>query len=516
MSVLPIVERELRVATRKKMTFVIRCGLPILILGLALPVYIYANAYRANAALPAATLSLLVFNGLSICVFIIGLMATLFLVSDCLSEERREGTLGLLFLTDLKGYDVVLGKLMGVGLNTLYGTLAIFPIMSLCLLFGGVTGEEFWRMTVALVNALFFSISAGIWVSARHRHWHRALASTLLVLALFYGLLPFTEIAVTNAGLPIVFGGLFLASPWEPLHFSHDATYGSNPGGYWLSLFLSNLIGWFFLALASRQLPRSLENKPHVQSASRLRMFLQGDKPGAKRQRQNRLLEINPVLWLLEDSPWLRATIWTLAAIGVAAMILVTPLAIKFAGFAPYIVSFPIYFLLKVLFAVQVCRFFSEARRNGWLELMCCTPLSTEQMIQGQWLALKRVFFWPVVLLFLTNVGVATLLIQTRQDGSQYGMIHLVGSALDFIALGWFGMSLALSSKRPGAAAGLTILLVLVLPMLVYCVPNLIFNIFFIATGSAKLAHTFRQLAAGERAPLVAVAKEDTVATIKT
>ena len=31
--------------------------------------------------------------------------------ADCLSVEKREGTLGLLFLTDLKGYDVVLGKL---------------------------------------------------------------------------------------------------------------------------------------------------------------------------------------------------------------------------------------------------------------------------------------------------------------------------------------------------------------------------------------------------------------------
>ena len=31
--------------------------------------------------------------------------------ADSLSVERREGTLGLLFLTDLKGYDVLLGNL---------------------------------------------------------------------------------------------------------------------------------------------------------------------------------------------------------------------------------------------------------------------------------------------------------------------------------------------------------------------------------------------------------------------
>ena len=32
------------------------------------------------------------------------------LAADCRGEEKREGTLGLLFLTDLQGYDVVLGK----------------------------------------------------------------------------------------------------------------------------------------------------------------------------------------------------------------------------------------------------------------------------------------------------------------------------------------------------------------------------------------------------------------------
>src|SRR5256885_5281345 len=42
------------------------------------------------------------------------------LTADCLSEEKREGTLGLLFLTDLKGYDVVFGKLAATSVNSIY------------------------------------------------------------------------------------------------------------------------------------------------------------------------------------------------------------------------------------------------------------------------------------------------------------------------------------------------------------------------------------------------------------
>ena len=83
------------------------------------------------------------------------------LTADCLSEEKREGTLGLLFLTDLKGYDVVLGKLAATSLNSFYGVLAVVPMLALPLLLGGVTPGEFWRMALVALNTLFFSLARG-------------------------------------------------------------------------------------------------------------------------------------------------------------------------------------------------------------------------------------------------------------------------------------------------------------------------------------------------------------------
>src|SRR5260370_3617695 len=53
------------------------------------------------------------------------LLAGIFLTADCLSEEKREGTLGLLFLADLKSYDVVLGKLIATSTHSVYGLLAV-------------------------------------------------------------------------------------------------------------------------------------------------------------------------------------------------------------------------------------------------------------------------------------------------------------------------------------------------------------------------------------------------------
>src|SRR5436190_9691760 len=66
------------------------------------------------------------------------LLSGLFLTADCLSEEKREGTIGLLFLTDLRGYDVVGGKFISQSLRAFYGLLAIFPVLAMIMLMGGV------------------------------------------------------------------------------------------------------------------------------------------------------------------------------------------------------------------------------------------------------------------------------------------------------------------------------------------------------------------------------------------
>src|SRR5688572_27689924 len=70
------------------------------------------------------------------------MVAGIHATADCVSEEKREGTLGLLFLTDLKGYDVILGKLSATSLGAIYAMLAILPMISLGLLMGGVTLKE--------------------------------------------------------------------------------------------------------------------------------------------------------------------------------------------------------------------------------------------------------------------------------------------------------------------------------------------------------------------------------------
>jgi len=99
---LPIVGRELRIRARWRSTYVMRTGVAVLSIAAAI-VMTMGAVFAGPRAAGHWMLLILAWFAFVFCV-IDGFRST----ADSLSEEKREGTLGLLFLTDLKGYDVVL------------------------------------------------------------------------------------------------------------------------------------------------------------------------------------------------------------------------------------------------------------------------------------------------------------------------------------------------------------------------------------------------------------------------
>ena len=139
---------------------------------------------------------------------------------------------------------------------------------------------------------------------------------------------------------------------------------------FWLSLGVSHLLGWVFLGCAAWSLPHFVEP---VAEAGFWRRLLAGELLAGKSRRRRALLEINPVWWLVDDSRRLRWTAWGLAITG-GTVLLTFGRAGPMASFLTTYMAWPFYFLLKVFLAIQACRFFSEARRTGSLELLRATP----------------------------------------------------------------------------------------------------------------------------------------------
>ena len=129
---LPIIERELRVAAHQPRTWWRR----ILTMGAALALF----AFLLLAMGQGGGLSMVgrrMFAVLGVFGTVYALLAGPFATADCLSRERREGTLGLLFLTDLRSYDVVLGKMAAASLHLVLDLVAALPVVAMPVLMGG-------------------------------------------------------------------------------------------------------------------------------------------------------------------------------------------------------------------------------------------------------------------------------------------------------------------------------------------------------------------------------------------
>src|SRR5206468_2120380 len=122
MTFLPVVDRELRIAARRRQTYWTRFFAALSTLALGAWIWGWLAAEQA-----ASDRGLILFQTVSGLAFVYCLLGGIGITADCLSQEKREGTLGLLFLTDLKGYDVVLGKLSATSLNALYRLFSVFP-----------------------------------------------------------------------------------------------------------------------------------------------------------------------------------------------------------------------------------------------------------------------------------------------------------------------------------------------------------------------------------------------------
>src|SRR5262245_27888254 len=128
MTLFPVVERELRVASRRGWTYwgrTMAAGV-----GIAIGAWFFVLERRGAPMAFGRAL----FDCIAFFAFVYALLTGITYSSDSVSVEKREGTLGLLFLTDLRGHDVVLGKLAASSLNVFFRLLAVLPVLAGCLL----------------------------------------------------------------------------------------------------------------------------------------------------------------------------------------------------------------------------------------------------------------------------------------------------------------------------------------------------------------------------------------------
>jgi ABC-type transport system involved in multi-copper enzyme maturation permease subunit len=288
----PIVERELRLLSRRPSTYRIRA---LTALGATLIGFGVAFTSVSTGG-TAALLGRNLFTSMTVLAFVAAVMTGPVLTADCLSEEKRKGTLGLLFLAGLKGYQVVAGKLVALSLPAVYCLVAVFPIMGFSFFVGGVTGGEFARVALVLTETLLFSLASAMAISAVSREGMRALGgSAILVLFVIVGL-PGLALWWSSAGYAA--DRLALPSPLLGLQHSEAAVYDKSAAQFWWAFSANLALSCILLTVASLCVPYSWSNRP-VRAPRRAwfkRPFTRSPANSAASARQRRLLDDDPLV----------------------------------------------------------------------------------------------------------------------------------------------------------------------------------------------------------------------------
>ena len=407
MTFLPVVDRELRTASRQRATHHMRLIAAILALVIWFMLSVFGHMTSPQRAQA-------VFGTIGVLSLGFALLAGAFLTADCLSEERREGTLGLLFLTDLKGHDVVLGKLASTSLNSIYGLLAVVPVLAIPLLMGGVTSGEFVRTTLVLLVTLFLSLSTGMFVSAVSHDSRVAFLRTLLIIVVLSGVLPLVWWALGFFLRARQFDFLLWPSPGYALRCAGDSFFStrSGAGEFWVSLLVIGFLGIFFLAIASALLPRVWQQMPDENNK-----LTKSTATSSKRRNElSSGLESRPYFWFaLRDDRMGRWATWIIGMAVLFWFVLYLRSASSSPGGAPFALLFLIAFVLHVFFKcmliAEATRRLSEGRQNGALELLLVTPLKPQEIIQGEKAAVARLFRRPKLMLIVMNLLLIGLMI---------------------------------------------------------------------------------------------------------
>ena len=480
MTFLPIVEREMRVAARRRGTY----GTRMLIAGLA--ALAFGVCYLASLVDPSISFVKTLFWGLSGLCLGYCLAAGRLMTADCLSREKREGTLGLLFLTDLKGFDVVFGKMAATSLDGFYGLMAVFPILALPLLAGGMTGGEFWRMVLVLVNTFLFSAAIGLFVSAVSRDEQRVKGANLALL-------------LCLAGVPPAFGGALqgvVPGFKAPAQFYYSCpvfsfwkcaavNYRISPAEFGWSVAATFSLTLVCLLAACLIAPRSWRDKAvsarslRKKGERRRRWWRDGQTKSAAAFRRL-LLDRNAYFWLAAR-PYVKAWhVW--GAMGLLASLwVVTTLNVNnIEQEANVVFALLLSVLLKLWIAVEAARQLAQDKKSGAFEVLLSTPLTVQEILRGQRLALRRQFLKPLMVAVMMAV-LAVLSIVHTPDAVQIRWVWAVCIFLlvaDAIALSWVGMLAGLTAKSYGRATLKTAATILVLAWILYGCAELAAHLF--------------------------------------
>lgn len=470
MTFLPVVERELRAESRRPFNYWLRViGAGALTVAAALVllpavsgtsfgmrggmVWNAASGFRVPGQNPFGAVGQELFGYLNATIFVAMWLLVPLLTADAISREKREGTLGLLFLTPLTSRGIVVGKCLAHALRALTLYFTMLPVLLMPLMLGGVTANDAIMAAMLNLGALLLALSAGLLASAWTRDWLKSVA-VAVSLSLFFAVLfmvaegvvvesvtavpvappagggtgfamsvpirssgrhgegalsSLRELFALNTNIPSDRQRLMMVgtgSMWvNSLSVWNDiwSSYPPSVHRAWMVqsgclLIACGLVLAFALMMAGRSVEHGWRESPPSPQRQRVNEVL--SRPvvshGFLRQRMRRALERNPIGWLQQYSWNARLTKW-----GWCGFIILGELIFATSWRDAWDAQYWMAVLILLGISFSAAGSFHRERETGAFELLLVTPLKPRQIIRGRLAGIRLQYLPAFVTLLL-------------------------------------------------------------------------------------------------------------------
>jgi len=424
MIVLPVIQRELAASARQTSTYTSRTAGAAALLAVC--------AYVGLKYQFAAGLGTVLFSQLHAALLAAIWLFVPMLIADCISRERREGTLALLVLTALRPRDIVIAKGLTQSLRALTLCLAALPVLTIPFLLGGVSGSQVIASVTSALSSLCLVTGTALLASSLCKSWTRAISLAMTLSALCFWLV------IQAFGFQVLSAGM-VTTMFVRNGVSISARFAA-PAGMASQMFPVCSVAWLFLlvAIAARNVSRAAREEPPSATMTALhrRFFTPMFFTGTLKRWLRWELYRNPIGWL-EQRSWVnRLVLWIWFAI------LVSVYTWYFSNMAFLVHSFVMLqtilaWLMAGSIAATASGSFRRERETGVLELLLVAPLDEWFIVFGRLRGIWTQFAPSVILMWMVWVSWLTL-IRTYEEYSLWTIAYFVSLFMTLPVVGLY------------------------------------------------------------------------------
>jgi len=191
----PIFDKELRVSSRRKRNYFLRCGYIILLGVFVLSTWYSAVVLRSSgsAVYQISRLSQAGKNIITAIVwfqFVVAQLVAIVMLSSSVSEEIRSGTLSVLMTTPINSFQIVTGKLLSKLLQLTLLLAISLPLLAIIRVFGGVPWDYIVASVCITLTAAVLAGALSLLLSMTYHYAHTVILVAIMIYLVVFGLLP--------------------------------------------------------------------------------------------------------------------------------------------------------------------------------------------------------------------------------------------------------------------------------------------------------------------------------------